>query len=455
MNISTALFQELVAFLTPLPCFENERARKTLLLYSGLGELLPHIECAGRSKEFVTLAIHQLAKYGDIAGEPALLMFLRGVANEVGTDNQAMLQDFEERLKSEQPARCIFPPKDNPPRQTPPVRSFSRSTISMLGLILMIAVAAGFGRFWPDIEPFLKKPPTPTPTVTPPPKATPTPEPKPSPIKTIPVAMPKPTTKPTATPEPTPTRKPSCWESETPGATCKEETTGMEFVYVPGGCFQMGSPKSESGRYDNEGPVHEVCLKGFWMGKYEVTQAQWQVVMGKNPSYFKGADRPVEMVSWNDAQAFLKKLNAAVETRGRASLQFRLPSEAEWEYAARAGTQTAYSFGDDPARLGDYAWFDDNSDKETHPVGQKKPNAFGLYDMHGNVWEWCQDTYGDYNETPKDGSAYGSLGDEKAKVLRGGSWGVNPLNCRSANRDRNVPDDRNFLIGARVVVGAW
>ena len=191
------------------------------------------------------------------------------------------------------------------------------------------------------------------------------------------------------------------------------------------------------------------------MGKFEVTQAQWETVMGNNPSWFKGANRPVEQVSWNDAQAFLKKLNASIEAHSRASLQFRLPSEAEWEYAARAGTQTAYSFGDDPARLGEYAWYgyENNAGKQTHPVGQKKPNAFGLYDMHGNVWEWCQDTYGygDYNETPKDGSAYGSLGDKKAKLLRGGSWNNEPNNVRSANRNRNEPDNQNNNIGIRVV----
>ena len=246
----------------------------------------------------------------------------------------------------------------------------------------------------------------------------------------------------------------SCWENATPGATCAEETTGMEFVYVPGGCFQMGSPTSEQSRYDNEGPVHEVCLNGFWMGKYEVTQAQWETVMKNNPSNFKGANRPVETVSWNDAQAFLKKLNAAVETHGRASLQFRLPSEAEWEYAARAGTQTAYAFGDDPNQLGKYAWFDDNSGNETHSVGQKKPNGFGLYDMHGNVWEWVADTWHDnYTGAPNDGSIWGKLGDKKAKVLRGGSWISNPNSCRSAYRSRYDHVWYNSF-GARVVVGA-
>ena len=262
------------------------------------------------------------------------------------------------------------------------------------------------------------------------------------------------------------------------GATYTEPTTGMEFVYVPGGCFQMGSPTSEQGRNDNEGPAHEVCLNGFWMGKYEVTQAQWEKVMGNNPSKFEGADRPVEQVTWNDAQAFLKKLNATHPSplpRGEqreTSLSggvgggsspfgrgegwvFRLPSEAEWEYAARAGTQTAYSFGDDPSQLGDYAWFGGNSGRETHPVGKKQPNAFGLYDMHGNVWEWVADTYHDnYDGAPNDGSIWGSLGDGKTKVLRGGSWGLNPLNCRSAYRNGSAPDNRSNYIGARVVVGA-
>ena len=240
----------------------------------------------------------------------------------------------------------------------------------------------------------------------------------------------------------------SCWENETAGATCKEETTGMEFVYVPGGCFKMGSTLSKS-----EQPVHEICLKGFWMGKCEVTQAQWKTIMGNNPSGFKGANRPVETVSWNGAQEFLRKLNATVETRGRASLQFRLPSEAEWEYAARAGTQTAYTFGDDPARLGDYAWYLDNSNDQTHPVGQKQPNDFGLYDMHGNVWEWCADAWHDnYTGAPTDGSTWGSLGDEKAnRLLRGGSWSGRPNGVRGASRRRVGPDLQDDFVGIRVV----
>ena len=195
------------------------------------------------------------------------------------------------------------------------------------------------------------------------------------------------------------------------------------------------------------------------MGKYEVTQAQCENIMGENPSHFKGEDRPVETVSWNDAQAFLKKLNANPShsplNQGGQRGVFRLPSEAEWEYAARAGTQTAYAFGDDPNQLGKYAWFDDNSGNETHSLGQKKPNGFGLYDMHGNVWEWVADTWHDnYTGAPNDGSIWGKLGDKKAKVLRGGSWNYNPNNCRSAHRNRPGPDLRDSSIGARVVVGA-
>ena len=287
----------------------------------------------------------------------------------------------------------------------------------------------------------------------------------------------------------------SCWENATPGAICAEPTTGMEFVFVPGGCFQMGQTETEKAQlikevgeknyaswYADELPRHEVCLQGFWMGRYEVTNAQYRRFKKDHDSQsyegksLNGDDQPVVMVSWNDAQAFLKQLNAAasVETHGRASLQFRLPTEAEWEYAARGGTEKIRYWGDDPkhTQACAYANVADQSAKKlwtnwtvhecdddyavTAPVGRFQPNAFGLYDMLGNVWEWCQDTYHEnYNGAPNDGSAWGSLGDEKAnRLLRGGSWLINPNYCRSADRDRNDPDNRNDNVGARVVVGA-
>ena len=279
-----------------------------------------------------------------------------------------------------------------------------------------------------------------------------------------------------ATPEPTkkPTKKPterprSCWENETAGAECREEATGMEFVFVPGGCFQMGSPKSEDGRYDDEGPQHKVCLDGFWMGKYEVTNAQYRRFKPDHKNYeyegksLNGDDQPVVMVSWNDAHAF----TAWMAKQGRG--EFRLPTEAEWEYAARAGTTTARYWGDNPDDACNYANVGDQTAKKiwtnwtihdcnddyavTAPVGQFEPNAFGLYDMLGNVWEWCQDTYYEnYNGAPTDGSAWGSLGDKKANMLlRGGSWLNEPYDVRSANRSRLEPGNQNSVIGIRVV----
>ena len=238
------------------------------------------------------------------------------------------------------------------------------------------------------------------------------------------------------------------------GSTWREPTTGMEFVYVPGGEFWMGCGERETECRDDEKPRHQARVSGFWMGKYEVTQAQWEKIMGNNPSHFTGADRPVELVSWNDAQEFLQKLNANPSqsplNQGGQRGVFRLPSEAEWEYAARAGTQTAYSFGDDPSQLGDYAWYSGNSGSETHPVGQKKPNTFGLYDMHGNVWEWVADTWHDnYDGAPADGSAWLDSGGSY-RVLRGGSWYVAPWYVRSANRYNFDPAGRGDCIGFRV-----
>ena len=231
---------------------------------------------------------------------------------------------------------------------------------------------------------------------------------------------------------------------------------------MPGGEFWMGCGKNEQGCDDDEKPRHQVRVKGFWMGKYEVTQAQWEAVMKNNPSRFKGAIRPVEQVSWNDAQEFLQKLNATVGATGRSPLpyQYRLPSEAEWEYACRAGTTTPFYFGEtistDQANYdGNYTYAKGKKGvyrEQTTDVGSFSPNTWGLCDMHGNVWEWCQDSYASYNETPKDGSAHGSKGDKKTKLLRGGSWSSPPYFVRSADRDGREPGLQGSSLGFRVVV---
>jgi formylglycine-generating enzyme required for sulfatase activity len=212
-------------------------------------------------------------------------------------------------------------------------------------------------------------------------------------------------------------------------------TIGMEFVLIPAGEFEMGSPSDEEGRWSDEGPVHHVTIgNAFYMGRYEVTQEQWRAIMGDNPSYFTSYHNlPVECVSWDDVQDFIKKLN---EKEG--TTKYRLPSGAEWEYACRAGTTTRYSFGDDESELGDYAWYSYNSEHKTHPVGQKKANPWGLYDMHGNVWEWVQDCWHDsYNGAPADGRAW--IVDCKNggafRVRRDGGWRRGPGSCRSASRD--------------------
>ena len=210
---------------------------------------------------------------------------------------------------------------------------------------------------------------------------------------------------------------------------------GVEFAFrwCPAGTFTMGAPTSEEGLYNET--QHEVTLtKGFWMLETEVTQKQWKAVMGTNPSFFKGDDLPVESVSWNDCQEFCEKTG------------LQLPTEAQWEYACRAGTTDAYA-----GNLDEMAWYRDNSGSKTHPVGTKKPNAWGLYDMHGNVWEWCQDRYGDYPSgsiTDPTGSSSGSL-----RVIRGGSWSYYARDCRSAYRGGSEPGDRGNYLGFRVVQG--
>jgi formylglycine-generating enzyme required for sulfatase activity len=219
----------------------------------------------------------------------------------------------------------------------------------------------------------------------------------------------------------------------------------MEFLLIFPGEFDMGSSSNEPMRNDNEEPVHHVKIsKSFYIGKYEVTQKQWRDVVGSSPSSFKGDNLPVEQVSWNDVQEFIKKLN---EKEG--SNKYRLPSEAEWEYAARAGTTSRYSFGDDESILGDYAWYHSNSGSKTHDVGQKKPNPWGLYDMHGNVWEWVQDNWhGDYNGAPTDGSSWES---GSYRVFRGGGWRNLARRCRSADRNYVDPGSRSHYIGFRLL----
>ena len=192
------------------------------------------------------------------------------------------------------------------------------------------------------------------------------------------------------------------------------------------------------------GPVHKVTLtKGFHLGKTEVTQEQWEALMGANPSRFKGAKNPVENVSWNDSQDFLRRLNEKLPGQS-----FRLPAEAEWEYACRAGSTTAYSFGEGEGNFGEYTWCSANSAQATHPVGEKKANAWGLLDMHGNVWEWCADWHGPYPAA--DQKDPGGPPNGQSRVLRGGSWNIKPMYCRSADRDNDTPDYRDDGIGFRV-----
>jgi formylglycine-generating enzyme required for sulfatase activity len=216
----------------------------------------------------------------------------------------------------------------------------------------------------------------------------------------------------------------------------------IEMVYVPGGSFLMGSPESEANRRSAEGPQRQVTVPSFYIGKYEVTQAQWGAVMGGNPSKSKSDDLPVETVSWEDAKEFCRKLSQM------AGEEYRLPTEAEWEYACRARTTGAFA-GD----LEGMAWYVKNSGARTHPVGQKQPNAFGLYDMHGNVWEWCEDNWhNSYNSAPTDGSAWVDISAiSSARVFRGGGWYFHDVLCRSADRSYGVPDFRNGYIGFRIV----
>ena len=216
-------------------------------------------------------------------------------------------------------------------------------------------------------------------------------------------------------------------------------------VYVQGGTFTMGATIEQgSDTFDYEKPAHQVTVSSFSIGKYEVTQEEWEAVMGSNPSYFKGAKRPVECVSWFDCQQFIQKLNA------KTGKNFRLPTEAEWEFAARGGTKSCLAKYAGNSSIDDVAWYKSNSGNQTHNVGQKSPNELGLYDMSGNVWEWCQDWYGGYSSSSQSDPRGYSSG--SSRVFRSGSWNNGAGFCSVWHRDYGSPDCSSYDLGLRLAM---
>ena len=253
---------------------------------------------------------------------------------------------------------------------------------------------------------------------------------------------PKPTPKPKTTPTPAP-RVSATYQNN----VLRVGNVSYRMVYVSGGTFTMGATSEMTTPSDFEKPIHQVTLSNYYIGETEVTQALWKAVMGSNPSYFKGDNLPVETVSWDDCQTFIRKLN---ELTGQ---HFRLPTEAEWEFAARGGNQSRHTQYSGSNRIDDVAWYDGNSDKNTHPVKTKQPNELGIYDMTGNVWEWCQDRFGDYSnstQTNPTGASSGSF-----RVFRGGSWYYDPRFCRSSSRYFNTPGHGGGGLGLRLVLSEW
>ena len=222
----------------------------------------------------------------------------------------------------------------------------------------------------------------------------------------------------------------------------------LEMVLIPAGQFMMGSPDLDADAPADEKPKHRVRItRPFYLGKYPVTQEQWQAVMGNRRGAVKGPKNPVESVSWNDCQAFLNQLHEQV-----GGDKFQLPTEAQWEYACRAGSTAKHFFGDKESDLGDYAWYRQNSKTTSHPVGEKKPNAWGLYDMYGNVWEWCGDLYSDeyYAHSPTDDPPGPDKG--PTRVIRGGSWDAPAKRCRSAHCASFAPEREDYLLGLRIAL---
>ncbi|MBF0287895.1 MAG: formylglycine-generating enzyme family protein [SAR324 cluster bacterium] len=222
----------------------------------------------------------------------------------------------------------------------------------------------------------------------------------------------------------------------------------MEFILIPAGSFWMGSGQYLEDAAPDERPRHQVTIsQSFYIGKYEVTQGQWAEIMDFPALTLEEQNLPVKQVSWNDVHEFIYNLN---QLAGKSI--YRLPTEAEWEYAARAGSESVYSFGEDGNDLGDYAWYDDNSEGQPHPVGQKRPNAWGLYDIHGNVWEWIQDWYDPhyYRKSAAVDPTGPSTG--RAKIMRGGGWNNGPFFSRLLKRVHDWPDSRHDFLGFRLVI---
>jgi eukaryotic-like serine/threonine-protein kinase len=345
-------------------------------------------------------------------------------------------------------------------------------------LMTIVAIHAALGgRGFAQIKE--RRNPTPTPTPTPKPVGAPNPM---KVVRPAPTSRPRSGTTPTTSPPPPTSLLSFPFETVTldkKGIEASRELrqaryfivelgngVTLEMVEVPGGSFVMGSPATEEDRDPDEDPAHRVDVPSFWMGKFEITQAQGKAVMGSdNNSHFKGDELPVENVSWEGAQVFLRALNRKLGLQNKdRKYQYRLPSEAEWEYAARGGTTTPFAFGETVTPKivnysGNFPYADARAGlsraKTVEAGGLGVANAFGLFDMHGNVWEWCEDLYHrDYNGAPTDGSAWLNDGDPRFRTLRGGSWVDEGNACRSASRHRIVPGDHSYTVGFRVVVSA-
>ncbi len=233
------------------------------------------------------------------------------------------------------------------------------------------------------------------------------------------------------------------------GDVCELSSLNIKFCWCPAGIFQMGSDANDPAHLLNESQFEVALSKGFWLQQTEVTQRQYEALMGVNPSYFKGETLPVDSVNWTEANNFCNRLSNLPSEKAAGNL-YRLPTEAEWEYACRAGSTSTFCFGDDEAQLEEYAWFQKNSAQTTHPTGVKLPNAWGLHDMHGNVMEWCSDLFGNYpSGSVKDptGANSGLL-----RSIRGGSWFFVPLYARSSHRDAYAAAVRYVGLGFRIVI---